>query len=832
MITATICPSVEQLRAFTLGQLHDEQSDELFEHLRTCEACRSELDTVEDAEDSLIASLRQPDDLGEFSGEPDCQVALAKALGALALTAEPGNATDLERLPKSIGEYEVIRLLGQGGMGNVFLARHTKLGREVALKVLAGHRLANPRTKERFEAEMRAIGRLSHPNIVGAHDAREVDGTAVLVTEYIDGFDLSQLVRRTGPLSIADACEIVRQAAVALEYTSDEGFVHRDVKPSNIMLSKAGEVKLLDLGLARLQCDQNDRPEITGTGQAMGTADFVAPEQVTDSRSVDVRADIYSLGCTLFKLLTGNAPFGDEQHVTAFAKMTAHVSKQPPSLVALLPDVPVSLAKLVDSMLAKQPEDRPQSPKAVAQQLAAFTSNSGLVRLAEKAIQLEPQTESLRGSTVAPLTRPFLGRQVSITTTIAVSLGALLLGICMGIVITIKYPDGTQATIDVPPGSQISIDNSPSSAAHQAQGDTPAIADIVLDGTWQVTSSQNYGSDAESLKGLMAFYGGRYYVTEGEQLIDSGHYLHRRTTVPQQLDLIVSGSRSAKMGILRAFGANQIQLCLNQVPQGGRPAQFESMAGSSYLLMTLQRIQELPRTLRDALLEQQVRGAGLLDELSSRQPGADARVEAFEAETDQTRTNKSLRQIGIAFHNFHDVYRKFPGSANTREGGKSSGDKKAYPFSWRVALLPFVEGQELFQQYRFDEPWDGPNNIKLLDKLPDVYRSRLAKPDQPVGHTNYQGFTGPHTALSDSDGVAIKSFLDGTSNTILIVESATSVAWTEPEDIPFEMSGTVQVKGKPLTYLMVDGSVQTMKRLDPVALIKLITRDGGELIER
>ncbi|MBC8352513.1 MAG: protein kinase [Planctomycetes bacterium] len=827
MMTATICPSEDRLRAFTLGQLPNEQSDELFEHLRTCEGCRAGLDTIEDSEDSLIASLRKPDELAEFSAEPDCQVAMAKALGALALASETGASSEVDELPKSIGEYEIIRMLGQGGMGNVFLARHTKLGREVALKVLAGDRLANRRTRERFEAEMRAVGRLSHPNIVTAHDAREVDGTAVLVTEFIDGFDLSQLVRRTGPLSIADACEIVRQTAVALEYTSGQGFVHRDVKPSNIMLSNVGEVKLLDLGLARLQCDENDRPEITGTGQAMGTADFVAPEQVADSRGVDVRADIYSLGCTLFKLLTGNAPFADEQHDTAFSKMTAHVSQEPPSLGKLLPDAPSSLTKLVDSMLAKHPEDRPQSPMSVAEQLAAFTSNSNLAQLAERANQLEPQTEAPRSSTVASPIQPFLHRQVSITTMIAASLGALLLGICMGVVITITYPDGTQAVIDVPPGSKIGMEKSPNGESHQAQHETPATAEIVLDGTWQVTSSKDGRLGPEQLSRLWAFHGGRYYVMEGERLISVGYYSHRQTTVPQQLDFMAGGSRSVKLGILRAFGENQIEFCLNGVPQGGRPTQFESTVGSSYVLMTLKRVEELPQVLQDAMREQQDLGDGLLEALSP--PPLVADPSADKPETNQTRTEKKLKRIGLAFHNFHDVFSKFPGSMNTREGGNPSLDKKTYPFSWRVALLPFIEGQELFEQYRFDEPWDGPHNIKLLDKMPDVYRSPLAKQDQSVGHTNYQGFSGLHTALGDADGVAIKTFRDGTSNTILIAESQTSVAWTEPKDIPFEMSGTVQVEGKPLTYLMADGSVHTTE-LDAKELIKLITRDLGEPI--
>src|SRR5690606_13088298 len=152
---------------------------------------------------------------------------------------------------------------------------------------------------------------------------------------------------RRGPLAISDACEMIRQVAVALTYTSAQGFVHRDVKPSNIMLSRRGDVKLLDLGLARWQWDEVEQTGMTATGQAMGTADYVAPEQVTDSRSVDVRADIYSLGCTLFKLLSGTAPFAAAEHATAFAKMTAHVSTRPPSLAQHVPAAPAGLVKLV-----------------------------------------------------------------------------------------------------------------------------------------------------------------------------------------------------------------------------------------------------------------------------------------------------------------------------------------------------------------------------------------------------------------------------------------------------------------------------------------------------
>lgn len=461
-MTVTACPSVEQLRALSLGQLPDEQSDDLFAHIHNCEACSAELDSVNDQDDSLIADLRSPDHLLQLDSEPGCPVAVAKALEALPLLAASPERTafELARFPKIIGEYELVRPLGQGGMGSVFLAQHTKLGRQVAVKFLVSHRLANARMRERFEAEMRAVGQLSHPNIVNAHDAREVDGTAVLVTEFIDGLDLGQLIQRTGPLAIADACELARQVAIALQYTGQLGFVHRDVKPSNIMLSRTGEVKLLDLGLARLQFGEGEQADITGTGQALGTADYIAPEQVTDSRSVDVRADIYSLGCTLFKLLTVQAPFADNEHITTFAKMTAHVSKQPPSLTNFLPDAPAGLVKLLGSMLAKSPEDRPQEPQVVVERLSAHNSGADLQQLAQRAISL-PTVQLVSRPLTSPCrsvkTQSFWKRPISKTVVVAAGLFGMLLGFCLGIIITITNPDGTKTLIELAAGSKVEL---------------------------------------------------------------------------------------------------------------------------------------------------------------------------------------------------------------------------------------------------------------------------------------------------------------------------------------------------------------------------------------
>ncbi len=636
-MSATECPSVAQLRDLSLGRLTAEASDDLLSHVNSCETCRSELETVDEGEDSLIASLRTPGHLDQFQAEPDCDRAMAKALGALADAVERNsnpvshNAENAERrgwdpsLPQQIGEYEIVRPLGRGGMGNVFLARHTKLGREVALKVLANHRLGDERVRDRFETEMRAVGRLSHPNIVTAHDAREVDGTAVLVTEFIDGFDLGQLLKRTGALSIADACEIMRQTAVALEYTGSQGFVHRDVKPSNIMLGRSGEVKLLDLGLARLQFGDADRPDMTGTGQAMGTADFIAPEQVSDSRSVDIRADIYSLGCTLFNLLAGVPPFA-EKHSTVFAKMTAHVSTPAPSLSSFRPDAPIELVQLVDSMLAKEPIARPQTPREVAERLSAFTSGHDFPQLVEKAEQsreltakdAEPEAgkrvgprqfsasharsaarrEASAFGSRLPQSQPFFRRSVPMSMLIATGFASLLLGFAFGVIVKITYPDGTMVSHHVPAGGKVDVagdkgvksDTGESNVGPTgADSSKPASAQKLLQGTWQFLEVLDGGQPREDVDGWhMICVGNRYSFpdesgTYTESYLGDGVYA---------LDLNGVESRSTTKAILRFIDTDRVQICLNTI-EGERPTKFTSEVDSANdLLMTLGRVKE------------------------------------------------------------------------------------------------------------------------------------------------------------------------------------------------------------------------------------------------
>jgi WD40 repeat protein/serine/threonine protein kinase len=277
-----------------------------------------------------------------------------------------------------LGQYVLLERLGEGGMGQVFKARHQRLERTVALKVIRKDRLSHPDAIHRFQREARAAARLSHPNIVTIYDADEVGGTHFLAMEYVEGTDLSQLVRKRGPLSVALACDYIRQAALGLQHAHEQGMVHRDIKPANLFLTAMGVVKILDMGLARLQEIGEDPGQnteaMTQEGAVMGTPDFIAPEQAVDSHTADIRADLYSLGCTLYYLMAGKVPFSGG---TLGQKIAKHLARDPRRIEELRPDVPPAVAVIVRKLMAKQPERRYQKPAELAAALAAFAGRAG-----------------------------------------------------------------------------------------------------------------------------------------------------------------------------------------------------------------------------------------------------------------------------------------------------------------------------------------------------------------------------------------------------------------------------------------------------------------------
>lgn len=281
-----------------------------------------------------------------------------------------GHAGDLR-----LGHYVLLERLGEGGMGQVFKAREVRLGRLVALKVLRKERIKKPETIERFHQEIQAAAQLSHPNIVHAYDAEPIGDAHVFAMEYVEGIDLSRLVKQSGPLPVAQACECIRQAALGLQHIHEHGMVHRDIKPANLIQANlGGAIKILDMGLARLREEEAaveaKARRLTTFGVVMGTIDFIAPEQALDSRRADIRSDLYSLGCTFYFLLTGKVPFPIDEPM---AKLLAHSCETASPLEQLRPEVPTRVCAIVSKLMAKRPGERYQTPADLILDLAALS---------------------------------------------------------------------------------------------------------------------------------------------------------------------------------------------------------------------------------------------------------------------------------------------------------------------------------------------------------------------------------------------------------------------------------------------------------------------------
>ena len=352
-----ICPSDDSLREILDASNADTSSTEVLFHLADCSACKSRVA-------SFGLQRRLEDVLRDFRESPPVIDVMPAVMDAMT-----NSYTGPSR--RRIGQYELLRSIGRGGGGEVFEARHALLQRRVAIKLLSARHVGDESARRRFFREMESIGQLNDPYIVRAYDAGEVDGTLYLAMELVEGENLESLARRVGQLPVSDACEIIRQAAIGLQHVHETGLVHRDLKPSNLLLSKTG-LKIADLGLALLNRNGLTEDRLTGHHTVLGTADYMAPEQAEGSHHVDIRADLYSLGCTLFRLLSGRAPFAVPENSTPIKKMMAHASQPIPDILQMRPDVPIELALLIRRLLAKDRNDRFAEPRDLAEAIRPF----------------------------------------------------------------------------------------------------------------------------------------------------------------------------------------------------------------------------------------------------------------------------------------------------------------------------------------------------------------------------------------------------------------------------------------------------------------------------
>jgi serine/threonine-protein kinase len=314
-----------------------------------------------------------------------------------AATADAGpGSTDLSG--QVLGEdYRLLRKLGEGGMGQVYLAEQMSLRRRVALKLLRNELARNEISRRRFEAEAKAVAQLNHPNIVQVYHVGNSNGRLFMALEYVEGRNLRDYLAHKGIPELLLALSIMRQVASALQRAAEFGIVHRDIKPENILLSRKGQVKVADFGLARVFSEDQPAVTLTQTGTAMGTPLYMSPEQV-EGKPVDHRTDIYSLGVTCYHMLSGQPPFEGE---TAFAVALQHVQAEPSALAALRPDLPAELPLVITKMMAKQPAERYQTAREVLQDLRRLTQ-----ALKGKTTDTQPLLAATAPPTPAGVARP------------------------------------------------------------------------------------------------------------------------------------------------------------------------------------------------------------------------------------------------------------------------------------------------------------------------------------------------------------------------------------------------------------------------------------------
>src|SRR5262245_4592000 len=378
--------------------------------------------------DSQLLDAAQLEQLvKDLDTQPDDPRALANLLILRGwLTAYQVDQVFLDMAQELVlGPYRLLELLGQGGMGQVFKALHMRLNRIVALKIIRQERLSkDSEAVKRFHREAQAAAQLSHPNVVIIFDADQIGTKHFISMEYVDGIDLAKLVKQAGPLPVYRACDYIRQAALGLQHAHERGMVHRDIKPSNLLVTtpppsqpsargisglharplltrgrreqaektppdaaaktdvpgapaEGAIVKILDMGLARLiqptDGEFTSNTSLTQEGAVMGTPDYIAPEQARNSHTVDIRADLYSLGCTFYFLLTGRPPFPEG---TPIEKLLMHQLDVPRPVEEFRSQVSPGVAMILRKLMAKRPEDRYQSPGEVAEALAPFASGS------------------------------------------------------------------------------------------------------------------------------------------------------------------------------------------------------------------------------------------------------------------------------------------------------------------------------------------------------------------------------------------------------------------------------------------------------------------------
>jgi hypothetical protein len=589
-------PSPELLRDLGSGRFDTATVERVLAHLDGCPPCRQAAGAL--LGDAVLGRLRAARPVGQTVPEAPGAAETPGPPTATPVMAQPVEVETVPQVAPAVlpelrdhPQYEVVRELGRGGMGVVYLARNKIMDRPEVLKVINKQFLGQAGAAERFLREIRAAAKLSHPNIVTAFSALQVGELFAFAMEYVEGETLAQVVQARGRLPVVNACYYAQQVAQALQHACDKGMVHRDIKPHNLILSRHGKkhvVKVLDFGLAKATREREADAGLTGTGMMLGTPDYLAPEQALDAASADIRADIYSLGCTLYFLLSGGPPF---QGRSQFELLQAHQSLSPTPLNRVREDVPAELAAVVTKMMAKDPAKRYQRPAEVAQALAPFVKavtkplplpsvhqgtvrghNATVARTMEEAAAREGRPGGAKRSRRRPL---------AVALGVAGLLGAI--GLCVGVVCLLNRGAGKggreqspqAAGRDEPGRGQPSQRGSSEPPVVKSAGKVPAP---------QVGSGGGLGADKNAGAVIQAFFKDYPFGCVEGKVVGKPKVLARddakakvQITVAFQTNAEAYAAFAVRLGnSLRGLAKSQGEFSLRGRPSTKEPGQFEA----------------------------------------------------------------------------------------------------------------------------------------------------------------------------------------------------------------------------------------------------------------
>lgn len=703
-----------------------------------------------------------------------------------------------------LGSYEVAGVIGRGGMGIVLRAIDPHLNRVVAIKTLAPDYAGNPTARKRFAREAQAAAAVSHPHVVTIHAVEPAGKVPFLVMELVQGQSLREKLDKTGALEVREILRIGSQIAQGLAAAHDQGLIHRDIKPGNVLLENGVErVKLTDFGLARA----TDDVAITRTGDIAGTPQFMSPEQA-EGKVCDQRSDLFSLGSVLYAMCTGRPPFRGD---TAIAVLRKVCDGQPRPIREVNTDIPGWLVDIVEHLLAKDPDHRIQTAEEVARIL-----NEHLAELQNPSSGSKPKFERR-----LPREKRGLSKLAVTAMCLLVLLGGLAMTEATGVtqivptVIRIVRGDGTLIVEVDDPSVSVTIDGEDVVITGAGVNEIR-----VKPGEHKVVATKN-GKPVQQEVITIERGGQRVVRIATEKAIRPGD------------EILLSFSERNGMLIIERDGKpirNAEEMNLFTAMLSRRPGSVVRLQlGDGYdpeSTIHSVTISALQKAVVDS-------GAKFLlpPEYSDRtNPGA-ADIALREQRQNQ------LRQIGFAFHVHHEAHRQFPPATEVTRNGKkiAAFDDQGRPFlSWRVHLLPFVEQQALYEQFKLDEPWDSPHNKPLLAKMPAVYKTG----DDPA-QTTFQMVVGKGTAYERRVGLGMSDITDGLTNTALVVDAGkgTAVPWTKPEDLPLNLEEPIRAFGKSdfgneFLAVLADGSSRSIAYdTAPEQLRNLFLRADGNVVD-